>query len=148
MAQISKRFLKKEVEERILDLFWSALSFLGSKERTASFLDDLLTSTEKLMLAKRLSVVFMLLKGYERTDISEILKISEPTIWRIKSTLLYRGQGYKSVLERIMKEEKWEKFFLDLEHFFSQILPPAKGTNWKEVRKRQWENRHKEQKAF
>lgn len=148
MAQVSKRFLQKKVEERILDLFWTSLSALSTKEEVALFLDDLFTPTEKLMLSKRLAIAFMLMKGYDYASINERLKVSDPTIWNVKISLVHRGKGYKMAIQNIMGREKWEKFWQDLDHFFEQLLPPRPGTNWKEARRKQWEKRRKQEKPF
>lgn len=148
MAQVSKRFLHKKAEERILDLFWTSLSSLSTKQKVALFLDDLLTSTEKLMLSKRLAIAFMLMKGHNYPSINDRLKVSDPTIWNVKTNLTLRGKGYKMAIEQIMSKEKWEKFWQDLDHFFEEILPPRYGTNWKEVRRKQWEKRRLQEKPF
>lgn len=144
MAQISKRVLQKNVEERILDLFWTSLSMLSTKEKVALFLDDLLSPTEKLMLGKRLAIAFMLMKGYDYPSINNRLKVSDSTIWNVKMNLTYKGKGYNMAIEQIMSKEKWEKFWQDLDHFFGKVLPPRYGTNWKEARRKQWENRRKQ----
>lgn len=146
MAQLSKRFLHKKVEERILDLFWTSLSSLSTKEKVALFLDDLLTSTEKLMLSKRLAIAFMLMKGHDYPTINDRLKVSDPTIWNVKTSLTLGGKGYKMVIEQIMNKEKWEKFWQDLDNLFQEILPPRYGTDWKEARRKQWEKRRQQEK--
>lgn len=148
MAQVSKRFLNKKVEERILDLFWNSLSSISSKKDIATFLDDLLSTTEKIMLSKRLAIAFMLIKGYDYPSINERLKVSDQTIWNVKTNLAYRGKGYRLAIEKIMSKESWEKFWNDLDFFFSQVIPPRPGTNWKEVRRKQWEERRKQEKPF
>lgn len=148
MTQVSKRYLDKKVEDRILDLFWTSLSSLSTKEKVAIFLEDLLSSTEKIMLAKRLAIAFMILKGYDYPIINNRLKVSDQTIWIVKMNLAHKGKGYKAVIEHIMDKEKWEKFWQDLDHFFEEILPPRYGTNWKEARRKQWEKRRKEEKPF
>ena len=102
MAQVSKRYLQKQVEERILDLFWTSLSSLLTKEKISIFLDDLLSPTEKLMLSKRLAIAFMLMKGYDYSTINNRLKVSNPTIWNVKMSLAYKGKGYKIAIEQIM----------------------------------------------
>lgn len=147
MTQVSKRFLQKEAEERILDLFWTSLSS-ASKEQIALFLDDLLTPTEKIMLAKRLAIAFMLLKNYDYETINERLKVSDPTIWNVRTSLAYKGKGYKMIIEKIMSKERWEKFWGELDLFFTQIIPPRPGTNWTEVRRKQWEKRKSQRKLF
>ncbi len=148
MAQVSKRYLQKKVEERILDLFWTSLSSLSTKEKVAMFLHDLLSPTEKLMLSKRLAIAFMLIQNYSYASINNRLKVSNPTIWNVKMNLVHRGKGYKMAIEQIMSKEKWEKFWQDLDNFFEEILPPRYGTNWKEARRKQWENRRKQSKPF
>ncbi len=148
MAQVSKRYLQKEVEERILDLFWMSLAMLSTKEKVAMFLDDLLSPTEKLMLSKRLAIAFLLIKGHDYPSINNRLKVSDTTIWNVKMSLTYRGKGYKMAIEQIMNKEKWEKFWDDLDHFLTQALPPRPGTNWTEARRKQWEKRRKKQKPF
>lgn len=148
MTQISKRYLDKKVEDRILDLFWTSLASLSTKEKVAIFIDDLLSATEKIMLSKRLAIAFMILKGYDYPSINNRLKVSDQTIWNVKTNLSHRGKGYKAVIEQIMNKEKWEKFWQDLDHFFEVILPPRYGTDWKEARRKQWEKRRKEEKPF
>lgn len=145
MTQVSKRHLQREVEERILDLFWNSLAMLSTKKEVAMFLDDLLSPTEKLMLAKRLSIAFMLAKGYDYPSINNRLKVSDPTIWNVKTSLTYKGKGYKMAIQKIMSKENWEKFWQELDHFFEQALPPRYGTNWKEARRKQWEKRRKQE---
>lgn len=124
MTQISKRYLQKKVEDRILDLFWTSLSSLSTKEKISLLLDDLLTPTEKIMLSKRLSIAFMLLKGYDYPAINNRLKVSNQTIWNVKGNLTYRGKGYRMVVEQIMSKEKWEKLWEDIEHFLQEATPP------------------------
>ncbi len=148
MAQVSKRYLQKQVEERILDLFWTSLSTLSTKEKVANFLDDLLSHTEKIMLAKRLAIAFMLKKDHSYPVINNLLKVSDQTIWNVKTNLTHRGKGYKMAIEQIMNKEKWETFWQGLDHFLTQLLPPKHGTNWKEVRRKQWEKQRKQEKPF
>lgn len=149
MAQISKRFLKKKVEERIIDLFWTSISSLSTKERVSLFLDDLLTPTEKVMLSKRLAIAFMLIKGYSYPVINNLLRVSDSTIWNVKANLTFKGKGYKAVIGEIMKKETWGQFWEELNNFFEELLPPGRyGTDWKEARRKQWEGRRSRQKAF
>lgn len=148
MTQVSKRHIEKKVKERIIDLFWTSLSSLSSKEKAASFLEDLLTPTEKIMLAKRLAIAFMLLKGYDYPSINQRLKVSDPTIWNIKTNLFHRGNGYRTAITQIMQKEKWENFWQELDTLFTQALPPRIGTNWKEARRKQWQKIREEKKPF
>ncbi|MBI2195887.1 MAG: hypothetical protein HYU48_02480 [Candidatus Levybacteria bacterium] len=148
MAQVSKRYISEKVEERILDLFWTSLSMLSTKQEISLLLDDLLSPTEKLMLSKRLAIAFMLIKGYNYPSINNKLKVSDPTIWNVKMAFQYKGKGYKTAIDKIIKREKMKKFWEDLDKLFEQVIPPRPGTNWTEVRRKQWEKRRKMQKPF
>lgn len=150
MTQISKRFLSKDIQERMYEIFCQSLVLCKNKQIASSFLEDLLTTTEKIMLAKRVSIAFLLLKNYDYNAINQTLKVSNQTIWNVKTWLNTKGQGYRNILNQILNDEKWGKFWLDLDTTIQKILfpTPGKGTNWKEARRKQWEIRRSQQKAF
>lgn len=150
MAQVSRRILPKEVQEKIYEIFWQSLALCKNKNTVASFLEDLLTPTEKVMLAKRVSIAFLLLKGYDYRTINQTLKVSNPTIWLVKTWLKNKGEGYRRILNKILRDERWAKFWEDLDSTIQKILfpTPGKGVNWKEARRKQWETIRKRQKAF
>lgn len=150
MAQLSKRFVSREIQERMFEIFWQSLALCKNKQSVASFLEDLLTPTEKIMLAKRVSIAFLLLKNYDYQAINQTLKVSNQTIWLVKAWLNTKGQGYRKILNEILKLEQWEKFWQDLDTIIQKILfpTPGKGVNWKEARRKQWKTIRKRQKAF
>lgn len=147
MPQLSRRFIKREVKERILDLFWDSFIRISNKNRAVAFLQDLLSKTEIAMISKRLAIAFLLTKGYDYDEIDELVKVSSATVSKVK-LVLEDGQGYQSIVNQIIKDEKWDKFWNELEEVFQKILPPTPGTNWKAVRKEQWVKRRKNQKPF
>lgn len=148
MSQVSRRWISKEVEDRIFDIFWESLASCSTKQTVATFLEDLLTPTEKIVLAKRVSIALLLLKGYDYKSINNLLKVSDPTIWIVKLWLKTKGKGYHLILEKIIKSEQMEKFWRDLENKVQNILPPRPGSNWSEIRYKQMEKRRKQMKAF
>lgn len=148
MSQVSKRWISKEIEDHIFEIFWQSLASCSTKETVASFLEDLLTPTEKIMLAKRVSIALLLLKGYDYKSINDTLKVSNPTIWSVNLWLKTKGQGYRRILERIIRSEKTQKVWQEIGKQIEDILPPKPGTNWAEARRRQWEKRRAQQKAF
>ena len=80
MTQVSRLPLPKKLEEQMYTLFRRVLSELHSEGDITDFLDDLLTPTEKVMLAKRLAIAFLLEKGYDQRAIHTILKVSTTTV--------------------------------------------------------------------
>ena len=84
MPRVSPRPLKKEIEKEITaNLDW-VFSQLKSEPVAKDFLEDFLTAEERLMLAKRLAVVYLLKEGFSYGKISEALKITPVTIGKIR----------------------------------------------------------------
>lgn len=75
------------------------------KEQMEEFLDAFLTKTEKVMLAKRLAVVFLLSEGVGETQIADTLAVTQPTVSRIKLWYETKGSGYKIAIDKFRKEQ-------------------------------------------
>lgn len=105
----------------MFELFWRAFQDLDKGEEIQSFLSDLLTRTERVMLAKRLSIALLLTKGYDYQTIKDILKVSSSTIGSIASWLDRSGEGYKLLLEKWLKEEKMKKFWEDIDRILYRV---------------------------
>lgn len=109
MAQVSKIPVKKEVYEQIFGLLLRVLSEGRSEKEASTLLNDLLTPTEKIVLAKRLAVALLLAKGFAYEEIRDTLKVSRPTIATINIALKYKGEGYRSFVEQVLREQKIKK---------------------------------------
>lgn len=123
MPQVSKNRVAKDVEKRMFEVFWESVSGLKNSSAVEEFFSELLTPTEKIMLAKRLSIAVLLLKGYDYRDISSILKVSYATISRVSGWLKYSGEGYKKVVEKMLKKEAWREFLEGIEKVFFDLHP-------------------------
>src|SRR3972149_8535283 len=111
MAQVSKRKVKPEIEKRMFEMLWSAFTKCTSPGKVQDFLNDLFTTTEKVIIAKRLAIALMLHKGYGYTDICETLKVSPPTVSKVKDWLSLKGEGFRRVLNEIIKDETVAQFW-------------------------------------
>jgi len=127
MAQVSRRFIKPKVQERIISLFLSSIVLTGSQEAAASFIDDLLTPTEKIVLAKRLSVAFMLLEGYDYESIKDTLKVSSPTIGNVSVWLKVKGNGVRATIRKIKRNESLQKIWNDIKESVADVLTTSHG---------------------
>lgn len=127
MTQVSRRLLDHKTQEYIFQTFISAATKLSSPSLTQSFLQDLLTPTEQIMLAKRLCIAFMLQKGYPQRKISDILKLSTTTITRVSNILKSQNNGYKKVLNLMLVDERVNDFFSKLDSLFEKFSLPPKG---------------------
>lgn len=147
MTQVSKYPISKAVEKRIFEIFFSTIVNLRSSEDVASFLEDFLTPTEKMMLAKRLAVAVMLAKGYDYREIRKTLKVSFHMVANVNLWLKYKGKGYQKVIERILREEKIGEFWQKVDDVLSDLVPPA-GKNWSYWRSKKWQEKMEKAKPF
>lgn len=142
MSQISRRKMNESVEQKVFSLFSEVLVNLNKKEEIESFITDLLSPTERTMLAKRLSIALLLSRGYNYEEICNILKVSTETIGRIALWSKRGGQGFDIAISKITTKEKRQEFLLDLEKLVAKLIAPhpisqRKADYYYEQRKRE-----------
>jgi len=106
MSQISKYPISKQISDRIFEIFLNTFVKIKSKGEADEFISDLLTPTEKIMLAKRLAIAFLLEKNYDYRAIQKLIRVSAGTIASVNLTLHLGSTGYKNLISKIVKEEK------------------------------------------
>jgi uncharacterized protein YerC len=74
MAKVSQIPLSPKIQEKVLSNFWQVIVDLKKKSEVEDFMNDLLTSTEKTMLSKRLAIALMLEKGADYEVVCKTLK--------------------------------------------------------------------------
>lgn len=123
MTHISKRKLKKEDFEKIYSQMIQIFSKTGSKNDSEIFLEEFLYSSEKIMLAKRLATIFMVIEKIPDRKIAKVLSISTSTIGRIIDK---RSRGdYKYISSLINKNlsDIWDILGILL---FATFNPPSR----------------------
>lgn len=139
MTKISRYPVRKEVGERMFEVFWKTIADLKTPSAVEEFFKELLTPTERIMLAKRLAIAILLMKKYSYEVIIDILKVSPATIGAISLWLKKEGKAFGKVTEKILSQEKQGEFWDNLEQFLSTLIPPGKGIDWSRARREQWE---------
>lgn len=109
MPFISKRILNPKLEAKLFEIFFESLASLSNKSDIERFLFSLISPVEKIMLAKRLGIAMLLVKGYGQDEIREILKVSQETISKVSMTLNYRGDGYKMVIRKTINKAEFQE---------------------------------------
>jgi uncharacterized protein YerC len=128
MPHISSKKLKKDQLQKLYNEFSMALEKSAKKSWAKVFLNDFLTRTEKIMLAKRFAVIYLLSKEVPSSYISEALGMSPATISRM--SLKYDIGKYHSLLKTIKSENK--DIWKILEKILKAGLPPRAGRGrWK-----------------
>lgn len=128
MPHISSKKLKRETLNKLYDQFGKALEKSTYRSGAKLFLNDLLTHTEKIMLAKRFAVIYLLAQDIPTSYIAESLGMSYTTI--LKMSLKYDIGKYSALLKTIEKERT--DIWKILEKILRAGLPPIAGRGrWK-----------------
>ena len=129
MPQLSKRKLDKNIEQQMFTQFWNSLSGLENPQSASDFFSDLLTNTEKYMLAKRLTCAVLLIRGHSASEINKSIHITYSTIGSVASWVKNAKPKTQNILARISKQKDWQSIS-DLIESLLDKLPPKYGTNW------------------
>lgn len=147
MTQVSKYPIRKDIEQRIGELFQKAISKLHSSVDIDDFLNDFLSPVEKIVLAKRLAIAVLLAKGYDYSSIRKILMVTPPTIASVSVTMKYSGKGYRKLLDALIADEEMSAFWGKIEDVLTS-LPPLRGDSVYAMQSRFEKKQAKRRKAF
>ncbi len=86
MPHISKHAVAEKVVQELENRVVAFISNTGSKTRNNIF-KEILTKTERFMIAKRLAMIYLIQKGTPTHTISEMLKVSPSTVARFENKL-------------------------------------------------------------
>lgn len=123
MSQVSKRILPKNIQERLFQNFWEIFAQIKKPKDVALFLEDFLSPTEKIMLAKRLTIAILFSKGFDHRSISSLLKVSTSTVNNISMFLKTNSPGYKLLIRKYTQKEIFKEFIKDLERTIYRLQP-------------------------
>ena len=127
MIRISYFKIKEEDYNKIFSIFYKVIGETENKEEFNRILIDLLTPSERIMLIKRIAVIYLLIKDVDYLTICKVLKVSNGTVSKYR-LLMEDSKGIVPVIKKMIKSEKVWLFF---EEIFSQIFYPGRpGINW------------------
>ncbi len=123
MSQISKRILNPQIQKRLYENFWQMLADIKNAKETRLFLEDFLSPTEKVMLAKRMAIALLFAKGFDHRSISSLLKVSTSTVNNIAKLLHLQSPSFKLLIIKYMQKESNKEFLQSLEKYFFRLQP-------------------------
>ena len=103
--QISKKGVNKKVAKKIFASLYQVLADLHRPDQVANFLNDILSDTEKTVLAKRLGIALYLSKNKSYDAIRKDLKVSSATIASVQKWLEESGDGLSLAIKTIEADE-------------------------------------------
>lgn len=87
-----------------LDVLYTAASVLKGRDATKLFLRDLLTSSERIMLGRRIIIARLLIAGESYDVIQKQLRVGRATIFRVEKWLKDQFPGYERTIAEMEKE--------------------------------------------
>lgn len=119
MARISKKPVNEKLLAKIYKLFYEVFSRYEGQDDFLSIIDDILSPTEKIMLAKRLAIIYLLIKKVDYRDITETLKVSSATVVFYSTMFYKKNSRIATIINNMLKKEKVLNF---LDDFFADIM--------------------------
>ena len=131
MPHVSRKRVKKHIFKRMSNEFVNAIASLKGSSEIRGFLNEILTPTERVMLAKRSAIVLMLRKRYSFLAIRRTLKVSPSTVARFWKMTKIRS--FQFLLKEMRRKEKQKKFWDELEKLLRMGMPPIGRGRWANV---------------
>ena len=122
MPHQSRHRLTADQINQLSQTLVTAVSLIRERDGLAQFFNDLLTTTEKVMLGKRLLIALFLGQGRSYAEISRVLRVGEQTIAAVSERLERDGRGFRLVLQKLEKEEKLDKLFMEITKGFGDLV--------------------------
>jgi uncharacterized protein YerC len=138
MAHVSTKRIKKKVADELADQFLTFLALAKSKHEARILAHELFSQTERVMLAKRLAIVVLLVRGYSFSQIEEALGVTAQTVARVwKETKEGRYEHIMRYARRHTEHFKNRKEF-SMDAFIRILhmsMPPRSGRRWQTLNK-------------
>lgn len=138
MARVSKIKIDKALETEMFRQFWSSLARINNSGKSSDFFSDLLSETEKLMLAKRFTAAVLIVRGISPTEINKSIHLSFTAIGSVSSWAKNSKPETQKLLSNISAEKKWQAVFDKIDEILDK-LPPRRHSDWKEEYKKKRE---------
>ncbi len=104
--KIRAKQLSEKERMATLDALYTAAGSVSGREATKTFLRDLLTESERIMLGRRILIARQLLSGASTREISASLGVGLDTVAKIDRWLEDQIPGYELALKGLEKEYK------------------------------------------
>lgn len=119
--QVSKQRLNKTIEKQIYSLLHQLVADIKTTEEANILLTDLLSDTERQVIAKRLAIALFLDKGRSYENIKSTLKVSSATIASVQEQM--GNPGIQLALQKVKAEEWADQWAGKISTLVGKILP-------------------------
>ena len=129
MVNISKRPVDEKKLFKLYQLLFEVINNVDNKDDFFELIKDILTPVEQIMIAKRVAIIYLLIKHVEQVVIAEHIKVSRATVAKFNLLFYEKKTRLIKIIESFLKNEKIGHFFEDL---FADIFiqPGLKIGHW------------------
>ncbi len=103
MVKVNPRKINSTDRMKYLDLLWTSIATLKSRDEIKNFFKDLLSESESIMLSRRIMIAKYLLEGLTYNEIKVRLKVGDNNIAKIHSWLVSGFGGYEKAVREFNK---------------------------------------------
>lgn len=128
MARISRFHMSVQAQQKMFEIFYEVLGRARSQDEFSHLVDEVVSPVEKIMMAKRIVIMYLLMRGFDQQTICMTLKVSSATVAKF-SLLLSNSSHIKTKLEFMVTVDKSKLLFEDLMNLI--FAPGTIGADWK-----------------
>ncbi|MFH1565190.1 MAG: Trp family transcriptional regulator [bacterium] len=99
MVKVNPRRITNTDRMKYLDLLWTSIATLKSRDEVKNFFKDLLSESESIMLSRRIMIAKYLLEGLTYDEIKVRLKVGDGNIAKIHDWLVSGLGGYEKAIK-------------------------------------------------
>jgi len=127
MTRICRIPVEDKVLQRLYFLLFEVVNCMDEEESFSEIINELLSPTERIMVAKRVAIIYLLMKKINYENIADVLKVAPATIAKFHKIMIENG-SIKKALKGIVANEKVKDF---LEKLYLEFRGPGTyGVNW------------------
>ena len=144
MARISRYKLRDDVLDKLSSIFFEIVGNQDDKKEFADIINGIFSYNERIMFAKRIAIIYLLLKNIDFHNICMALNVSSATVAKFKLLINIKHEdGLIRAYQNIILNDKTKEIIDD---FFNSIFRPGKyGVDWKVAWERKRESERKKQ---
>lgn len=103
MVKVNPRKIANSDRMKYLDLLWTSIAALKSRDEVKNFFKDLLSESESIMLSRRIMIAKHLLEGLTYDEIKVRLKVGDGNIAKVHDWLVSGFGGYEKAIKEFDK---------------------------------------------
>lgn len=140
MVNLSRKPVDKNKLMKLYQLLFEITNSASDKDEFIDLIKDILSPSEQIMIAKRIAIIYLLIKGLEQVVIAEYLSVSRATVSKFCLLFSEKESRIIQIIGSILGKETISHFFED---FFADLLiqPGIKIGHWKSY----WQHKRRQQ---